>query len=118
MVTFLGVEVLPIAAISVLSYVLFCFFFIIEYKQCYHLICIVILELVKGATGSSWGISSIFGASEDRPPAKQNSMNKSYNAPVQTLEHSFSMIQLREVRNIMLMMYVCFFITKLVICSC
>ncbi|CAL9123769.1 unnamed protein product [Musa acuminata var. zebrina] len=49
-----------------------------------------------GATGSSWGISSIFGASEDRASAKQNSMNKSYNAPVQTLEHSFSMIQLRE----------------------
>ncbi|THU52294.1 hypothetical protein C4D60_Mb10t02470 [Musa balbisiana] len=49
-----------------------------------------------GATGSNWGISSIFGASEDRASAKQNSMNKSYNAPVQTLELSFSMIQLRE----------------------
>ncbi|KAJ6851925.1 dynamin-related protein 3A-like isoform X1 [Iris pallida] len=48
------------------------------------------------ATGSTWGISSIFGSSENRAPVKESSVNKSYTAPVQNLEHSFSMIQLKE----------------------
>ncbi|KAG1330908.1 dynamin-related protein 3A [Cocos nucifera] len=49
-----------------------------------------------GTTGSSWGISSIFGSSEDRAPAKESSLNKSYNTPAHTIEHSLIMIQLRE----------------------
>ncbi|XP_072969739.1 dynamin-related protein 3A-like [Typha angustifolia] len=49
-----------------------------------------------GASGSSWGFSSIFGNSEDRAPVKETSMNKSYTIPVQNVEHSLSMIQLRE----------------------
>ncbi|XP_074579116.1 dynamin-related protein 3B-like [Curcuma longa] len=47
-------------------------------------------------SGSIWGISSIFGASEDRTPAKESVINNSYDAPLQTWDHSFSMIQLRE----------------------
>ncbi|XP_042375153.1 dynamin-related protein 3A-like [Zingiber officinale] len=47
-------------------------------------------------SGSIWAISSIFGASEDRTSAKESTINKSYDAPLQTWEHSFSMIQLRE----------------------
>ncbi|WOK96623.1 dynamin-related protein 3A-like isoform X1 [Canna indica] len=55
----------------------------------------------SGSTnGSSWGISSIFGANEERAPAKESAANKynalSYNAPIQTLEPSISIIQLRE----------------------
>ncbi|XP_073117225.1 dynamin-related protein 3A isoform X3 [Elaeis guineensis] len=52
-----------------------------------------------GTSGSSWGISSIFGSSEDRAPAKESSMNKSYNTPSHTFEHSLTMIQLREVNH-------------------
>lgn len=52
--------------------------------------------IAGGTTGSSWGISSIFGSSEDRAPVKENSLNKSYNTP-RSIEHSLSMIQLREV---------------------
>ncbi|OAY81184.1 Dynamin-related protein 3A, partial [Ananas comosus] len=48
------------------------------------------------ASGSIWGISSIFGVSEDRAPLKDSSANKSSTAPMNTLEHSVSMIQLRE----------------------
>ncbi|PSS02782.1 Dynamin-related protein like [Actinidia chinensis var. chinensis] len=47
-------------------------------------------------TGSSWGISSIFGGSDNRMSAKENSTNISYREPVQSMEHSFSMIHLRE----------------------
>ncbi|KAG6519688.1 hypothetical protein ZIOFF_023194 [Zingiber officinale] len=51
----------------------------------------------SGSTsGSIWGISSFFGASEDCAPAKESVINKSYDAPLQTWDHSFSMIRLRE----------------------
>ncbi|XP_057465658.1 dynamin-related protein 3A-like [Actinidia eriantha] len=49
-----------------------------------------------GTTGSSWGISSIFGGSDNRMSVKENSTNNSYREPVQSMEHSFSMIHLRE----------------------
>ncbi|XP_072972200.1 dynamin-related protein 3A-like [Typha angustifolia] len=49
-----------------------------------------------GASGSSWGFSSIFGASEDRAHAKESSAKRPYNAPMHTMEHTISMIQLRE----------------------
>ncbi|CDO97375.1 unnamed protein product [Coffea canephora] len=50
-------------------------------------------------TGSSWGISSIFGGSDNRSSAKENA-NKHFNEPVQSMDHAFdhafSMIHLRE----------------------
>ncbi|GMQ01462.1 hypothetical protein CsSME_00048105 [Camellia sinensis var. sinensis] len=49
------------------------------------------------ATGSSWGISSIFGGSDRRMSIKENSTHKSFiSEPVQSMEHAFSMIHLRE----------------------
>ena len=48
-------------------------------------------------TGSSWGISSIFGSSDNRVSAKEISTNKTYSEPVQSVEHSISMIHLKEV---------------------
>ncbi|KAG0488190.1 hypothetical protein HPP92_007001 [Vanilla planifolia] len=48
-----------------------------------------------GSSVSSWGISSIFGSSESRAQAKEAPSNKSFTAP-HTVDHSFSMIQLRE----------------------
>ncbi|KAL3515468.1 hypothetical protein ACH5RR_022370 [Cinchona calisaya] len=47
------------------------------------------------STGSSWGISSIFGGSDNRSSAKEN-FTKPFNEPVQSMDHSFSMIHLRE----------------------
>ncbi|KAA8536385.1 hypothetical protein F0562_028863 [Nyssa sinensis] len=47
-------------------------------------------------TGSSWGISSIFGGSDNRMAIKENSTSKSFSEPVQSMEHSFSLIHLRE----------------------
>lgn len=47
-------------------------------------------------TGSSWGISSIFGGSDNRVAAKENLTSKPFNEPIQTIEPSFSMIHLRE----------------------
>lgn len=47
-------------------------------------------------TGSSWGISSIFGSSDNRVSAKEISTNKTYSEPVQSIEHSISMIHLKE----------------------
>lgn len=47
-------------------------------------------------TGSSWGISSIFGSSDNRVSAKEISTNKTYSEPVQSVEHSISMIHLKE----------------------
>ncbi|KAJ9705625.1 hypothetical protein PVL29_003611 [Vitis rotundifolia] len=47
-------------------------------------------------TGSSWGISSIFGGSDNRVSAKEISTNKTYSEPVQSLDHSISMIHLKE----------------------
>ncbi|XP_043712686.1 dynamin-related protein 3A-like isoform X2 [Telopea speciosissima] len=47
-------------------------------------------------TGPSWGISSIFGGGENRTSARESSIGKPYNERVQMLEHSMSMIQLKE----------------------
>ncbi|XP_008237240.1 PREDICTED: dynamin-related protein 3A [Prunus mume] len=53
-------------------------------------------NILGGATGSSWGISSIFGGSDNRTPAKENLINKSYNEPIHNVEQAVSMIHLRE----------------------
>ncbi|KAK9287550.1 hypothetical protein L1049_015971 [Liquidambar formosana] len=47
-------------------------------------------------TGSSWGISSIFGGSDSRVSAKESSTSKTFNEPVNNMEHALSMIHLRE----------------------
>ncbi|ESR36890.1 hypothetical protein CICLE_v10027825mg [Citrus x clementina] len=48
-------------------------------------------------SGSSWGISSIFGGSDNRVPAgKESVTNKPFSEPVQNVEHAFVMIHLRE----------------------
>ncbi|ERN14352.1 hypothetical protein AMTRI_Chr13g90810 [Amborella trichopoda] len=54
-----------------------------------------------GTSGSSWGISSIFGGSESRASARENFTNKSYGEPAHNLENSFSMIQLKEPPSIL-----------------
>ncbi|KAF5190541.1 Dynamin-related protein 3a [Thalictrum thalictroides] len=46
--------------------------------------------------GSSWGISSIFGGSENRAPAKENNPGRMYNEPVQSMEYALSSIMLKE----------------------
>ncbi|GMP38862.1 hypothetical protein CsSME_00009958 [Camellia sinensis var. sinensis] len=50
---------------------------------------------------SNWGISSIFGGSENRTSVKENSTNKSFREPVQSMEHAVSMIHLREPPSIL-----------------
>ncbi|OMO85268.1 hypothetical protein CCACVL1_10309 [Corchorus capsularis] len=51
----------------------------------------------SGSTSSStWGISSIFGGSDNRLSVKESSTTKQYGEPVNNLEQSFSMIHLRE----------------------
>ncbi|KAL3538720.1 hypothetical protein ACH5RR_002086 [Cinchona calisaya] len=47
------------------------------------------------ATGSIWGISSIFGGSDNRSSVKEN-FSKPFNEPTQSMDHAFSMIHLRE----------------------
>ncbi|KAL4363193.1 hypothetical protein GQ457_04G003490 [Hibiscus cannabinus] len=47
-------------------------------------------------SGSAWGISSIFGGNDNRSSAKEVLTNKPYTEPAQNIEHSFSMIHLRE----------------------
>ncbi|KAG1370110.1 hypothetical protein COCNU_15G004760 [Cocos nucifera] len=47
-------------------------------------------------TGRSWGISSIFGSSENHASTRESSTHKSYSDPAHNMDHSFSMIQLRE----------------------
>ncbi|KAL9238495.1 hypothetical protein vseg_012909 [Gypsophila vaccaria] len=55
-----------------------------------------------GATNSSWGISSIFGVADNHTAApKESSISKPYNEPVHTLEHSVSMIHLKEPPSIL-----------------
>uniref|UniRef100_A0A5B7AY30 Putative dynamin-related protein 3A-like n=1 Tax=Davidia involucrata TaxID=16924 RepID=A0A5B7AY30_DAVIN len=49
--------------------------------------------LPGSTTASIWGISSIFGGST---AIKENSVSKSFSEPVQSIEHAFSMIHLRE----------------------
>ncbi|CAI9304254.1 unnamed protein product [Lactuca saligna] len=57
-------------------------------------------EVEKPTSGStSWGISSIFGGSDNRMSIKENSSSKPFNEPVHTIDHmdySSSMIHLRE----------------------
>lgn len=48
------------------------------------------------ASGSSWGISSIFGGSESRAASREKAASKVQNGPIHTMEHSFGMIQLKE----------------------
>ncbi|XP_010277557.1 PREDICTED: dynamin-related protein 3A-like [Nelumbo nucifera] len=48
------------------------------------------------ATTSSWGISSIFGGSENRTSTREISINKPHSEPTHGMEHSLSMIQLKE----------------------
>ncbi|CAO2815766.1 unnamed protein product [Amaranthus hypochondriacus] len=50
----------------------------------------------SGVTNPSWGISSIFGAADNRNTSKEISINKSFSEPIQNLEHSFSTIFLKE----------------------
>ncbi|WRX14945.1 Dynamin stalk domain - like 3 [Theobroma cacao] len=47
-------------------------------------------------SGSTWGISSIFGGSDNRSLVKESSTNKQYSEPVHNMEQAFSMIHLRE----------------------
>ncbi|KAL6211439.1 hypothetical protein ACLB2K_016665 [Fragaria x ananassa] len=49
-----------------------------------------------GPSVSTWGISSIFGASDNRTPAKETLINKPYKEPIHHMEQAISMIQLRE----------------------
>ncbi|KAL0335041.1 UNVERIFIED_CONTAM: Dynamin-related protein 3A [Sesamum radiatum] len=46
--------------------------------------------------GSSWGISSIFGGHDNRASVRENSISKSFNEPVQSMEQGSLMIHLRE----------------------
>lgn len=48
--------------------------------------------------GSSWGISSIFGGSDNRQSVKDNFISKPFSEPVQSMDHAFSMIHLKDVR--------------------
>ncbi|KAF7803779.1 dynamin-related protein 3A-like [Senna tora] len=54
-------------------------------------------------SGTSWGISSIFGGSDSRVSVKEITSSKPHNEPVLThsMEHSFSMIHLREPPSIL-----------------
>ena len=58
--------------------------------------------LVSLGSGSTSFWNSIFTSNEDRThaSAKDNSASRSYAVPTPNLEHSFSTIQLREVRNL------------------
>ncbi|XP_039138061.1 dynamin-related protein 3A-like [Dioscorea cayenensis subsp. rotundata] len=49
-----------------------------------------------GGAKSAWGISSIFGSSDNRAPTRDSSPSKVYSIPVHNVEQSSSMIQLKE----------------------
>ncbi|XP_039014769.1 dynamin-related protein 3A-like [Hibiscus syriacus] len=49
-----------------------------------------------GTSGSTWGISSIFGGSDNRSSVKESSTNKQHSEPVHDMEQALSMIHLRE----------------------
>ncbi|KAK1264101.1 Dynamin-related protein 3A [Acorus gramineus] len=53
-------------------------------------------ELSGGGTGTSWGISSIFGSSDNRSSIKENPTSKSHAEPIHSVDHSLSTIQLNE----------------------
>ncbi|XP_022727157.1 dynamin-related protein 3A-like isoform X2 [Durio zibethinus] len=50
-------------------------------------------------SGSTWGISSIFGGVDNRSSVKESSTNNPFIEPVENMEHTFSMIHLREVNH-------------------
>ncbi|KAF5444232.1 hypothetical protein F2P56_036721 [Juglans regia] len=54
------------------------------------------VALSGNTSGSSWGISSIFGGNDNRTSGKESFINKSFSEPVHSLEQSVSIIQLRE----------------------
>ncbi|XVF67295.1 hypothetical protein PTKIN_Ptkin10aG0109600 [Pterospermum kingtungense] len=47
-------------------------------------------------SGSSWGIPSLFGGSDNRSLVKETLTNKPYSEPVHNMEQALSMIHLRE----------------------
>ncbi|KAK9942991.1 hypothetical protein M0R45_008623 [Rubus argutus] len=49
-----------------------------------------------GPSVSSWGISSIFGGSDNRTSVKETFVNKPYSEPIHHMEQAISMIHLRE----------------------
>ncbi|KAF8406115.1 hypothetical protein HHK36_008195 [Tetracentron sinense] len=57
---------------------------------------VMICESSGSTTGSTWGISSIFGGSENRTSARESSTNKSYSEPAHIMEHALSVIHLKE----------------------
>ncbi|XAR53012.1 hypothetical protein NMG60_11021389 [Bertholletia excelsa] len=61
-----------------------------------------VADVEKGSsTASSWGIPSIFGTSDNRMTTKENSINKPFNEPIQSMEHALSLIHLREPPSIL-----------------
>ena len=77
-------------------------------------------------TGRSWGTSSIFGSSENHAPARESSTQKSYSDLAHNMDHSFSMIRLREVhccelflcRAISLFLYLFLCLLKIQMSNC
>lgn len=57
------------------------------------------LVLSGSTSGLTWGISSIFGSSDNRSSVKESLTNKPYTEPAQNMEHAFSMIHLKEVNT-------------------
>ncbi|XP_047321253.1 dynamin-related protein 3A-like isoform X2 [Impatiens glandulifera] len=53
-------------------------------------------EKPLSGSSTSWGIPSIFGGSDNRTSSKDNVAIKAFSEPVQFIEHSVSLIQLRE----------------------
>ncbi|KAL8136535.1 hypothetical protein V2J09_002536 [Rumex salicifolius] len=52
--------------------------------------------IAGGAGNSGWGIQSIFGAAEKSSTSKETAPIPSFGEPVHNMEHSFSMIHLKE----------------------
>ncbi|KAK8624807.1 hypothetical protein V6N13_089693 [Hibiscus sabdariffa] len=50
----------------------------------------------SGASGSTWGIPSIFGGSDNHSSVKESSTNKHYTEPIHDMKQALSMIHLRE----------------------
>ncbi|GLT98011.1 hypothetical protein SLE2022_155450 [Rubroshorea leprosula] len=48
------------------------------------------------SSGSSWGISSIFGGSDNRASVKESASSKQFSEPLHSIEQSCSMIHLKE----------------------
>ncbi|XWS54586.1 hypothetical protein CRYUN_Cryun10bG0101600 [Craigia yunnanensis] len=47
-------------------------------------------------SGSTWGISSLFGGTDNRSSVKESLTNKPYSEPIHNMEETFSVIHLRE----------------------